>query len=184
MDIMGIETSDDANRFIKHSSKHECWIVGEEQIDLQKFCVDPETIQIGWGAWEGMYEFVWDEKPGVRSDKPGPDWKRAFSVWLYNKNIGPKLWQNFTWGESKGFNQMLSLIWNDIEHNKGKVAVFEYTGSNKETFKIGSSSIPKFTFIQWMDKPTEFTIPTQSTSAEAPKSLDDFDNEPDDDLPF
>ena len=156
MDIMGINSTSDSI-YVKYSSSDQCFMSGEDIIEAPKFLVDPETIQIGWGIYEGAYDWVWDEKPGVRTSQPTPDWKRAFSVWIFYKEEGPKLWRRFSWGESQGFNQLLSMIWNDIPANKGKVAVIEYIGGEEVKFKVGKSAIPKFKFVAWVDKPAEFT---------------------------
>lgn len=156
MDIMGLNSSDDNNIYIRHSSKDQAFMIGTDKVTDKKFVLDPATIQIGWGCYEGTYQWLWDDKPGVRAEQPNPDWKRAFSVWLYFKEVGPKLWRRHSWGEAKGFNQMLSLIWNDINANPGKVAAFEYVGCEVEKFKVGESAIPKFNFLAWTDKPAGF----------------------------
>ena len=184
MDVMGINNTDEQQlQFIKHSSKNKCFMAGENKLNIQNFIIDPATIKIGWGVYEGIYDYVWDEKPGVRCAQPTPEWKRAFSIEMYTSAYGAMLWRNFTWGETQGVNKMLSLIWDDINANAGKVAAFTYTGVEDVNFKVGSSSVPQFTFKAWLDRPAEFVMPSQDAPP-ASEPEDPFNGLTNDDLPF
>jgi hypothetical protein len=156
MDILGINTSGE-NVFIKHSSTDKCWMVGEEaHQDIVHILIDPASIQTGWGIYEGGYSWEWDDKPGVSKGQPTSEHKRAFSVWMYTKEHGSKLWRRFSWGESQGFNSMCATFWNDIKANPGKVVHMKYTGAKVEKFKVGQAAIPQFEFVKWADKPADF----------------------------
>tara|TARA_R110002033_G_scaffold3035_3_gene18682 strand:+ start:2524 stop:3150 length:627 start_codon:yes stop_codon:yes gene_type:complete len=169
MDILGLNGGGSDSLYIKHSSKDKAWITADGEINLVHFLVDPTSIQTGWGMYDGMYNFNWDEKPGVKGVLPGPDYKRAFSVNIYIPDVGTRLWQRFTWGEGEGFNNMCSTFWNDIQKNPGKVPHLQYTGSRVQEFKVGSSSIPEFSFVKWTDKPADFNAaPVQPAPAEKP----------------
>lgn len=187
-DLLGINISS-GNVYIKHSSKEQCWVIGEDiHEDINYILVDPSTIQTGWGFYDGGYHFAWDEKPGVKGAQPTPDHKRAFSVWLYTKEHGPTLWRRFTWGEGQGFNKMCSLFWSDLKNNEGKVPCIMYKGSKYEKFNVGGSAIPQFEFIKWVDKPAEFTTVNMDDPIVDDSSNNQVD-EPrstltDDDLPF
>ena len=185
MDVMGINSSGSNLNFIKFDQEHKVWIAGEDFVEEEAFLIDPSTIQIGWGNYDGSYSWTWDEKPGVRAQQPTPDWKRAFSVWLYFKHAGPKLWRRFSWGESQGFNDMCGMIWDDIKANPGKCACFKLVGHEEKKFKIGQSQIPKFEFVKWVDKPEGFVVNDVDTVAEPAKAeADPFTNVTEDELPF
>ena len=158
MDILGLNGGGSDSLYIKHSSKDKTWQTQDGEINLVHFLVDPTSIQTGWGMYDGMYNFTWDERPGVKGIQPGPDYKRAFSVSIYIPDVGTRLWQRFTWGEGEGFNNMCSTFWNDIQKNPGKVPHLQYTGSRVQEFKVGSSAIPEFTFVKWADKPADFGV--------------------------
>jgi len=193
MDILGINSSAD-NVFIKHSSADKCWMIGEEiHEDIVHILVDPATIQTGWGIYEGGYNWVWDEKPGVSKGQPSSDYKRAFSIWIYSKEHGSKIWRRFSWGEGQGFNNLCSTFWNDIKANEGKVVHVKYTGATVEKFKVGQAAIPLFEFVKWTEKPAEFAsydmdMPMEQAIEEANNSFDFAEPSPkpttEDDLPF
>jgi hypothetical protein len=173
MDILGLNGGGSDSLYIKHSSKDKTWQTQDGEINLVHLLVDPASIQTGWGMYDGLYNFTWDKKPGVKGVQPGPDYKRAFSVSLYIPDVGTRLWQRFTWGEGEGFNNMCSTFWNDIQKNPGKVPHLQYTGSKTQEFKVGSSSIPEFSFVKWTDKPADFNaVPVDQGAdvvTEAPK---------------
>jgi len=165
MDILGLNSGASDSLYIKHSSKDKTWVTADGEIQLVHLLIDPSTIQTGWGMYDGLYNFTWDEKPGVKGVQPGPDKKRALSVSMYIPDVGTRLWQRFTWGEGEGFNNMCSTFWNDIGKNPGKVPHLQYTGSKVQEFKVGSSSIPEFTFVKWADKPADFNaVPPKAPS--------------------
>ena len=51
-------------------------------------------------------------------------------------------------------------FYKDIEANKGKVPVFEYTNQHEElVLKAITINIPLFKFLGWKDRPADFVVP-------------------------
>ena len=167
MDILGLNnnTGDADSVYINHSSQQKRWLSAGNPVEVSSFLVDPSTIKTGWGMYDGEYHYEWDEKPGVQIDQPTPDFKRAFSVYIWIPKVGTKLWQRHTWGEGQGFNLLCGTFWNDIANAKpGEVPYVDYLGAKNENFKIGSSSIPQFRLREWVQRPDDFVIPTYDRS--------------------
>ena len=93
MDILGLNGGGSDSLYIKHSSKDKTWQTQDGEINLVHFLVDPTSIQTGWGMYDGMYNFTWDERPGVKGIQPGPQIPKfqLFKVFLGVKSNSEQL---------------------------------------------------------------------------------------------
>ena len=115
MDILGLNGGGSDSLYIKHSSKDKTWQTQDGEINLIHFLVDPTSIQTGWGMYDGMYNFTWDERPGVKGIQPGPDYKRAFSVSLLTSSSNLSIIQSTVFcSESESNINNLLFCWCEL----------------------------------------------------------------------
>jgi len=166
-DIVDSEVSN----YLKHIFDEGGWKVGKEKIDANYFQVDTATIKLGWGMYNGDYNYVWQDDLHKAIPKPDEDYKNAFSAWLYPKFISDTqnfdlgravLWQSHTWGEYKGFIKMCSMFYEEAQHteNLDKLPIVKYTGSEQQKIGKGTSRIPEFELVGFKDRAEGFVLPS------------------------
>ena len=66
----------------------------------------------------------------------------------------------FSFGEYQAFKKLAVQFYKDIETNKGKVPVFEYTNTHEVIeLKALNINVPLFKFLGWKDRPADFVVP-------------------------
>ena len=110
--------------------------------------------------WNGTDNTEYSDKPFIKTPKPDDGYKEAFSINLYTNEKRQFLWSRFSFGEYQAFKKMAVQFYKDIEANKGKVPVFEYTNSHEVIeLKALNINVPLFKFLGWKDRPADFVIP-------------------------
>lgn len=182
--------------YLKHSAAHKKFFLGkiedEVVIDIENIMIDINALATGWGAWDGSeYDYQWDEKFTVMSEKPGEDHKRAFFCYLkVSGHDDPLLWRQFSWGELQGFQGMMQQIpmksINPIVLDgaeEGQLPVLKYVGSVKP--KEIKSAIPTFEFVKFVDRPDNFQTPAWVLSEMKPGAKEEPEEKKlDDEIPF
>ena len=158
--IFDNDVSETGTSFIMHKNADKNWYAGGEVVGLDKIMICPDTIKTGWGMWNGSYETTYADTPFVKIPKPEEGFKEAFSLNLYTNDKKQYLWSRFSFGEYQAFKKIAIQFYQDIEANKGKVPVFQYTNSH-ETIELKALNIyvPLFTFLGWKDRPSDFVVP-------------------------
>ena len=77
----------------------------------------------------------------------------GFIVKFYNKEIGTVEWSSNGVGPNMGLEQMYTACAAQHAANPGKMPVLEYTGSKLEKIGKGTTRIPAFNLVSWIDKP-------------------------------
>lgn len=146
--------------YIMHKNADKKWYAGTETLTLDKIMICPNTIKTGWGMWNGAYNTEYSETPFIKIPKPADDYKEAFSMNIYTNDNKQYLWSRFSFGEYQAFKKIAVEFYKDIEANKGKVPVFEYT-NNHEVIELKALNInvPLFKFLGWKDRPADFVVP-------------------------
>ena len=72
---------------------------------------------------------------------------------FYNKEIGTVEWSSNGVGPNMGLEQMYTACAAQRAANPGKMPVLEYTGSKLEKIGKGTTRIPAFNLVSWIDKP-------------------------------
>lgn len=146
--------------YIMHKNADKKWYAGEETLTLDKIMICPNTIKTGWGMWNGAYNTEYSETPFIKIPKPDDGYKEAFSMNIYTNDNKQYLWSRFSFGEYQAFKKIAVEFYKDIEANKGKVPVFEYT-NNHEVIELKALNInvPLFKFLGWKDRPADFVVP-------------------------
>ena len=106
------------------------------------------------------YETKYSDVPFVKIPKPEDGYKEAFSMNIYTNDNKQYLWSRFSFGEYQAFKKLAVEFYKDIEANKGKVPVFEYTNTHEVIeLKALNINVPLFKFLGWKDRPADFVIP-------------------------
>jgi len=154
------DVSETGTSFIMHKNADKTWNAGGEVVGLDKIMICPDTIKTGWGMWNGTYETKYSDVPFVKIPKPEEGFKEAFSMNIYTNDNKQYLWSRFSFGEYQAFKKLAVEFYKDIEANKGKVPVFEYTNTHEVIeLKALNINVPLFKFLGWKDRPADFVVP-------------------------
>jgi len=154
------DVSETGTSFIMHKNADKNWYAGGEVVSLDKIMICPDTIKTGWGMWNGSYETKYSDTPFVKIPKPEDGYKEAFSMNIYTNDNKQFLWSRFSFGEYQAFKKLAVEFYKDIEANKGKVPVFEYTNTHEVIeLKALNINVPLFKFLGWKDRPADFVVP-------------------------
>lgn len=158
--IFDNDVSETGTSFIMHKNADKNWYAGGEVVGLDKIMICPNTIKTGWGMWNGSYETKYSDTPFVKIPKPEDGYKEAFSMNIYTNDNKQYLWSRFSFGEYQAFKKLAVEFYKDIEANKGKVPVFEYTNTHEVIeLKALNINVPLFKFLGWKDRPADFVVP-------------------------
>lgn len=158
--IFDNDVSETGTSFIMHKNADKNWYAGGEVVGLDKIMICPNTIKTGWGMWNGSYETKYSDTPFVKIPKPEDGYKEAFSMNIYTNDNKQYLWSRFSFGEYQSFKKLAVEFYKDIEANKGKVPVFEYTNTHEVIeLKALNINVPLFKFLGWKDRPADFVVP-------------------------
>ena len=154
------DVNETGTSFIMHKNADKNWHAGGEVVGLDKIMICPNTIKTGWGMWNGSYETKYSDVPFVKIPKPEEGFKEAFSMNIYTNDNKQYLWSRFSFGEYQAFKKLAVEFYKDIETNKGKVPVFEYTNTHEVIeLKALNINVPLFKFLGWKDRPADFVVP-------------------------
>jgi hypothetical protein len=153
--MLNLSSAGGSGNYIRFSPQANAWTnnLGEE-IQLKKVVFDIDAVQTGWlllGV--GIREWNPDASLGKKGPQPSPEHKRGFTVKFYNKEIGTVEWSSNGVGPNMGLEQMYTACTAQHAANPGKMPVLEYTGSKLEKIGKGTTRIPNFNLVSWIDKP-------------------------------
>lgn len=175
--MLNLSSAGGSGNYIRFSPQANAWTnnLGEE-IQLKKVVFDIDNVQTGWlllGV--GIREWNPDASLGKKGPQPSPEHKRGFIVKFYNKEIGTVEWSSNGVGPNMGLEQMYIACTAQHAANPGKLPVLEYTGSKLEKIGKGTTRIPNFNVVSWIDKPAgmdqsdaEFTAQAAAAPFPAP----------------
>ena len=159
-DIFSNDNAGGGTSFIMHKNADKQWYSNNETVALDKVMICPDSIKTGWGMWNGSYNTEYSDTPFIKIPKPEEGYKEAFSINLFTNDKKLFLWSRFSFGEYQAFKKIAVQFYKDIEANKGKVPVFEYTKQHESIdLKAITINIPLFKFLGWKDRPADFVVP-------------------------
>lgn len=175
--MLNLSSAGGSGNYIRFSPQANAWTNNNgEEIQLKKVVFDIDAVQTGWlllGV--GVREWNPDASLGRKGPQPSPEHKRGFIVKFYNKEIGTVEWSSSGVGPNMGLEQMYIACVAHHAANPGKLPVLEYTGSKLEKIGKGTTRIPNFNVVSWIDKPAgmdqddaEFTAQAAPAPAPAP----------------
>jgi hypothetical protein len=143
--------------YIRFKPSVNGWYVDGEEVELKGFAVDPASMRTGWGLiQEGEApQWTWDEQLGVKGKRPEGEYKRGFSVMVYLKEHGWREWSSNGSGVNMGIGNIWPTIHEGQKTNKGKIAGLKYNGSTATPIGKGTTRIPNFELVRWVESPSE-----------------------------
>lgn len=156
--MFSLGLSSGGGNYIRFSPSINAWQLGKDEIDLKKIVFDLDSIRTGWGLMaEGQApQWVWDASVGHRSLKPDGEFKRGFSVrvWL-GPDRGWAEWSSTGTGPCMGFEALAGEAMKQKEQNPGKCVACAYKGSTAAKVGKGSTRVPNFEIVGWIDRPAD-----------------------------
>jgi len=153
--MLNLSSAGGSGNYIRFSPQANAWTnnLGEE-IQLKKVVFDINDVQTGWlELGVGVRNWQPDASLGKKGPQPSPESRRGFIIKFYNKEVGLVEWSS----NGVGSNMSLEKLYLDCAAqqaaNAGKLPVLEYTGSKLEKIGKGTTRIPAFAIISWIDRP-------------------------------
>ena len=154
--------------FLRFSPQANAWTNSEGvEVDLKKVVFDIDNVKTGWlllGA--GVRDWQPDVALGRKGAQPTPEHKRGFEVTFYNKEIGTASWSSNGVGPNMGLEQLYTACAAEREAHPGKLPVVEYKGSRMEKIGRGTTRIPQFAIVNWIDRPAGMSAAAASDDDE------------------
>ena len=153
--MLNLSSGGGNGNYIRFSPQANAWTnnLGEE-IQLSKVVFDIDGVKTGWlELGVGVRDWQADSELGKKGPQPSPNHKRGFILTLYNKTLGTAEWSSSGVGPNLGLEKIYTECAGQRAANAGKLPVLEYTGSKLEKIGKGTTRIPNFTIVSWIDKP-------------------------------
>ena len=153
--MLNLSSGGGNGNYIRFSPQANAWTnnLGAE-IQLKKIVFDINAVQTGWlQLGVGIRDWQPDSELGRKGAQPTPDHKRGFIVTFYNKEIGTCEWSSSGVGPNMGLEKLYTECAGQRAANVGKLPVLEYTGSKLEKIGKGTTRIPNFNIVSWIDRP-------------------------------
>ena len=178
--MLNLSSGGGNGNYIRFSPQANAWTnnLGVE-IQLKKIVFDIDAVQTGWlQLGVGIRDWQPDSELGRKGAQPTPDHKRGFIVTFYNKEIGTCEWSSSGVGPNMGLEKLYTDCAAQRAANPTKLPVLEYTGSKLEKIGKGTTRIPNFNIVSWIDKPAgmgqsdeDFTAQVAAPPPPAPKPV-------------
>ena len=153
--MLNLSSGGGNGNYIRFSPQANAWTnnLGEE-IQLGKVVFDIDNVQTGWlELGVGVRDWQADSELGKKGPQPTPNHKRGFIITLYNKTIGAAEWSSSGVGPNLGLEKIYTECAGQRAANPNKLPVLEYTGSKLEKIGKGTTRIPNFTIVSWIERP-------------------------------
>ena len=153
--MLNLSSSSGGGNYIRFMPSANAWLnSNKEEFTPKKMVVDTDSLQTGWmHLGEGVRDWQPDVSIGKKGPQPSADHKRGFSIKFYNKEMGVAEWSANGTGPNKGLEQLWKAIEAGQPANAGKYPVIEYAGSTLEKIGKGTTRIPNFNVVSWIDRP-------------------------------
>ncbi len=175
--MLNLSSGGGNSNFLRFSPQANAWTNSDGvEVELKKVVFDIDNVKTGWlHLGVGVRDWQPDETLGRKGAQPSPDHKRGFEVTFYNKEIGTASWSSNGVGPNMGLEHLYTACAADRAANAGKLPVVEYKGSKMEKIGKGTTRIPQFTIVNWIDRPagmdsTEQAEPEEAYVAPAPRA--------------
>ena len=153
--MLNLSSSGGTGNYIRFMPSANAWLnSNKEEFTPKKMVVDTDSLQTGWmHLGEGVRNWQPDASLGKKGPQPSADHKRGFSIRFYNKEMGVAEWSANGTGPNMGLEKLWKAISDGQPSNAGKYPVIEYTGSTLEKIGKGTTRIPNFNVVSWIDRP-------------------------------
>jgi len=173
--------------WVKHDNREgKGFFCGDDDVGEINFVADFPACKIGWGKYDNKTYFKeWQENISTPHAKESElkvhGYKRAFQLYLYSSDKGVKLWERDSAMEWSGFLEIAKAYENDKANRGDKLPVIGYEGAEGVDTKNGKFYKPVFKVKGWVDRPTEFIVPSDTFEEKEVEARTGLTEE---DLPF
>ena len=163
--------------YIRFMPSIGAWMLDGDEVEVSQFIMDLDNISTGWGKFEAGQAPLWRWDADLSSPTPKPaedGFKRGFKVNMFSKaTFGDYPVREFATtgtGPQMGLQALYAQYEQEVENNKGKVPVVEYTGSVPQKVGKGNTRIPTLKIIKWVKRPDELSATTGEVKEKFPMS--------------
>lgn len=165
--MLNLSSSSGGGNYIRFSPQANAWTNSEGEIQLKKVVFDCDNVQTGWLLLvTGQREWLPDAALGQKGKQPSPDHKRGFLVKFYNKEMGLVEWSSNGVGPNMGLEALYNAVSAQRAANAGKLPVIEYTGAKLEKIGKGTTRVPAFNIVSWIERPAGMDAPAAQDDGE------------------
>ena len=170
--MLNLSSAGGSGNYIRFSPQANAWTNSQgAEIQLKKIVFDINDVQTGWLALGvGLRDWQPDAQLGRKGAQPTPDHKRGFIVKFDNKELGTVEWSSNGVGPNMGHEQLYTACAAQQAANVGKLPVLEYTGSKLEKIGKGTTRIPSFNIVSWIERPAGMDANEVEQPAPTPKA--------------
>lgn len=173
MSILGLSSNSGDEQtgslFIKFMPSANAWSEGKTEFEMKdvKIVFDMDSVKTGWMKWgeDGAApDKIWAEKAGAKLPTPGEGYKLAFQIEL-TLNDERRIWESNGTGPVMG----LDAIYDEMAQTRegDKLPLCRYTGSSPAKIGKGSTRIPEFEIVEWVERPIALSSVDDAQSAAA-----------------
>jgi hypothetical protein len=180
---LNLPTGGDAKPYIRYMPSLNAWEMstadGREEFAFDKSAVfDIQHIQLGWLLLaEGQRDWQpWANNKPTAKPSEG-EYKAGFEINVYSSQMfGEEPVRSFS-SNGTGPTMFIQALYNECEKAAefaaGKSPVIQITGSKATKVGKGTTRVPQFTIVKWIDRPAPLgggvAAPAASAPAPAPK---------------
>jgi len=152
--MLNLSSGGGSGSYVRFSPAANAWTNQDGEIQLGKVVFDIDNVQTGWlELGVGVRDWQPDAALGKKGPQPSANHKRGFNVKFYSKALGTVEWSSNGVGPNMGLEALYKQCSDQHAANVGKLPVIEYTGSRMEKIGKGTTRIPAFNLVSWIDKP-------------------------------
>ena len=168
--MLNLSSGGGNGNYIRFSPQVNAWTnnLGEE-IQLKKVVFDINDVQTGWlELGVGVRNWQPDAALGKKGPQPSPESRRGFIIKFYNKEVGLVEWSSNGVGSNMSLEKLYLECAAQQAANPNKLPVLEYAGSKLEKIGKGTTRIPNFNIVSWIDRPAGMDAEAAQEAAPAP----------------
>ena len=175
-------------KWVSYKPQKDEWVYndGEVEDSNPSFIFDFLNIKAGWGKLQAGSppEYHWWANRNIKEPQPSEEHKKALSVDLYFNSEhmkGVYSWTTNANGPVTGLLTIYAKIFEEMKAHVDKLPVLKYVGSEEKKFSVGSTRIPQFEIVKWVDRPGDWGA-EEAAPEPAPEPV--AEEKPNEDIPF
>jgi len=175
-------------KWVSYKPQKDEWVYndGEVEDSNPSFIFDFLNIKAGWGKLQAGSppEYHWWANRNIKEPQPSEEHKKALSVDLYFNSEhmkGVYSWTTNANGPVTGLLTIYAKIFEEMKAHIDKLPVLKYVGSEEKKFSVGSTRIPQFEIVKWVDRPGDWGA---EEAAPEPTPEPVAEDKPNEDIPF
>jgi len=175
-------------KWVSYKPQKDEWVYndGEVEDSNPSFIFDFLNIKAGWGKLQAGSppEYHWWANRNIKEPQPSEEHKKALSVDLYFNSEhmkGVYSWTTNANGPVTGLLTIYAKIFEEMKAHIDKLPVLKYVGSEEKKFSVGSTRIPQFEIVKWVDRPGDWGA-EEAAPEPAPEPV--AEEKPNEDIPF